>query len=469
MAKAKTLPAQILQVVQTTNADIPQTKIKTIAAKYAPYMQQVNDIAHDVAKLQKGNSEHVEQAKRARIDLGKICSAVEQRKKQDKAGLLLEANYYQALFNTVNGAARIVQDEAKEIEKFAELQAKRIAQELQEKRISQVTKYGVDGQYIDVGTMSEEVWQNFLLGTKTAWKQKQQAQEKAKQDEIDRLKKAEQEKKQLQLKLKKQQEQAAITSEKLQDLKSVGVEMTFANVAQMSEQDYKTLYSNSKKAHNARIKKQQQQQEAQQREQQQAQQQREQLIQKRTKQVQALGDFSNIHGMLMHDTLDIKFFEADLVAAQKVFNDLLQKAKHTIQQAQQQQQQQQKRAKQLQALGFIADTDAWLHMKANYRIFDVQLYKMVEQQWSEVLQDFDASVKIQQQLQIQQQAKALELEQQRKAQTQPDKQKLQAFISALISTPSPQLKTKAAQNIMADINTMLIKMETFVNGKLEKL
>jgi hypothetical protein len=68
---------------------------------YAPFMQQINEIAIEVQQLEKGNPEHLEMAKRYRIDLSKILFSSRKAKKQDNASLLLEQKFYDALFNVV--------------------------------------------------------------------------------------------------------------------------------------------------------------------------------------------------------------------------------------------------------------------------------------------------------------------------------------------------------------------------------
>ena len=457
--KTTTLPAQILQVVNNTDANIAKSKIQKIAACYAPYMQQVNDIAQDVAKLEKGNAQHVEIAKRARIDLGKICSAVEQQKKQDKASLLLEANYYQALFNTVNGAARLTQDEAKQIEKHAELEAKRIREELQATRIAQVQQYGVDGDYIDLGSMDEEVWNNFYLGTKTAWQQKQQAEKQAQEQEKKRAQKLEE------------------NYQKLAQLKNYGVTIQMQDINNMSQNDFDVLYAKSKKAYEDREKKKLKEQEEA-RKKLQAQQQAEQkLKQQRTKQIEVLGGFSNIHGMHMHSTLDLRFSEADLLLPKAAFDKLLKNAQQKIATQQKQDQLQEERSKQLHGMNFKRQSNkSWKHTGSDYVIWEISMRDSTPAHWKTILNNFEQHVqqqaqaqKILQQQQQQQAQREAQQKQQRELELAPDKKKLEVFMEQLLSTEAPQLQTEEGNKLIGDINTMLIKMDTYVSEKLEQM
>jgi len=101
---------------------IELTKAESIAANYSPILAEVQEQMTIVKTLVKGEAAHVDKAKRVRIDLGRIASKAANQKKIDKEDLLLQTRFIDALFNTVEGAARITQGEAKEIEEYFEKQ-----------------------------------------------------------------------------------------------------------------------------------------------------------------------------------------------------------------------------------------------------------------------------------------------------------------------------------------------------------
>jgi hypothetical protein len=474
-SKTKQLPVQILEIVKKESA-LPQTKIQRIAKHYAPFMQQVNEIAAQVATLEKGNPDHIETAKRARITLGTICSQVEQQKKSDKSSLLLEGNFYQALYNTVNSAARLTQNEAKEIEKFAELEAKRKAEELHISRIAQVQEYGVDGTYINLGEMSEEVWQNFLLGTKTSYQQKLDAEEKAAQDEKDRIAKAEKKQKEAERQLKIQQKAAQKREAELKlemetalknqnALEEVGIVKTLEQVRKLTAKQYNALMTKGKKE--------QQQKQAQQQKEQKAA--REQLAQ-RKKLFIDLGGFADIGNELMHAQLTIRITAMDLQMPQNLFDALYADTQAKIKEYKAKEKRLTTRYKQLKQLGFTTNGGAWLHAKANYRIFNVSVFGMEDQAWNESIKDFQealaqkiAAIKAENELAERKRKEAEQEQQARALAVAPDKQKIEAFMADLLSTKTPELDTSDGQHIMEKINEMLMRMETYVSNKLEAL
>lgn len=160
-----TLPKQLNEVV--TNSNISDlTKAQKIALNYAPFMEAVNDQMEIIKTLEKGNPEHLPIAKRVKLDLGKICSAVSEQKKNDKDSLLIETRFIDGLFNTVNGAARISQGEAKEIEQHAENLEKERIQAIQSERVSLLSEWVEDASERDLSSMDEDVWQSYLATKK---------------------------------------------------------------------------------------------------------------------------------------------------------------------------------------------------------------------------------------------------------------------------------------------------------------
>lgn len=178
---------------QAETKNLTPTKIEKIAFKYSPFMNEVHTHASDLKALEKGSEQDVEQAAIIRRALSKVCSRVGAQKTEDKKMLLAEQRFYDALHNTVVGAARLVQEEATQIEKHFEIQEKARVEKLQAERLAEVEQYGVDGDYINLADMQEEVWKNFKAGTKASYEQRIKAEQQAKADEEARIKKAEKE------------------------------------------------------------------------------------------------------------------------------------------------------------------------------------------------------------------------------------------------------------------------------------
>lgn len=183
------LPSEIKDVITSSHLH-DLTKAEKIASNYVPFMNNVTAQMQLLKVLKKGNKEDVAKAKRIKLDLGKICSSVTTQKKTDKDGVLLEGRFIDALFNTVNNAARITQGEAQEIEQYFEIQEKERLQKIQDKRIIELSKYVDDVSDRYLADMEEDVWVVYIASKK---KDSELLIEAKKQAEIDRISKEKEE------------------------------------------------------------------------------------------------------------------------------------------------------------------------------------------------------------------------------------------------------------------------------------
>jgi len=187
-----TLPVKIKEVVELSKIE-DLTKAEKIAFSYAPLMNEVTEQGDLIKQLKIGNEEDVEKAKRIKLDLGKICSRASQQKTIDKEIVLLESRFIDALFNTVNGAARLNQEEAKEIEQhFANIEKQRIDQ-LQLDREIEIRKYSDVTIIIPdfLGAMDNDTWVNYLAGNKVNYETKIEAERIVEQQRVEAEKAAE--------------------------------------------------------------------------------------------------------------------------------------------------------------------------------------------------------------------------------------------------------------------------------------
>ncbi|HBH49244.1 MAG TPA: hypothetical protein DDX98_11415 [Bacteroidales bacterium] len=431
------LPAPIKEVIGNTQIEVP--KAQAIAMNYAPFMQQINEIAIEVQQLEKGNPEHLEMAKRYRIDLSKICSAAERQKKQDKASLLLEQKFYDALFNVVNSAGRLIQGEAQEIEKYFEKQEAERIQRLHDERLAKVEKYGVNSDHIDLGRMEDDVWVNFYKGTKASYEQKLAAEKKAEEDRKLKERKAKEyakklaeENKRLQAEAKRKAEEAEVaqkkaldTSNRLAALFAIGVKKKPEEVSDLSNDQWKELYSNHKTEFN---KKQEEIRKAQEKEKQEKRKQLE-LIEKRV----------------------------------------------------------QSRLNELKKLGFDNQGNIHIHMQANFRIFGLQIESMPDNDWNEVIIDFknklnlakerieterkleEKRIEDQKRLEAIKKAETEEEERKKQAELAPDKEKIENYLVELLQVKQPKVETEGAKQIITNINKLLLKIEVYVEQKIKEL
>jgi hypothetical protein len=174
---------ELQEVIQNSNVS-DLTKAEQIALNYSPLFEQITEQSNILKGLEKGNKEHLAQAKRIRIDLGKIASAAEKQKKNDKDQILLEGRFIDALFNTVNGAARLTQNEAKEIEDYFEVQEQLRLEKLKAERWEQIRVFTNDVQPIGIEAMSDDVFEAFKNGLESQYNLKIEAEKQAEEKRI---------------------------------------------------------------------------------------------------------------------------------------------------------------------------------------------------------------------------------------------------------------------------------------------
>lgn len=180
------IPNELQEVIKTSNIQ-DLTKAEKIASNYAPIMNKVSEQMQLVKELKKGNLEDVEKAKRIRIDLGKIASEAEKQKKADKEVILLEGRFIDALYNSVNAAARLTQREAQEIETYFIEQERMRIEALENERRNLLLPYG-EIMPSGLGTMEQSVFEHYLKGQKLAHEARIEAEKKAEEERIAREK-----------------------------------------------------------------------------------------------------------------------------------------------------------------------------------------------------------------------------------------------------------------------------------------
>ncbi len=157
------LPVVIQEQIQISGMQ-DLTRAQAIAVNYAPFLAEIDEHADKLKALKKGVIGDDAKAKRIRIDLGKICSAADNQKKADKQTILLAGRFIDGLFNTINGAGRLTQGEAKEIEDYAEMLVIVKKNKLRLKREKEIAEFDVNPGTGDIADMNNEVWKYYIDG-----------------------------------------------------------------------------------------------------------------------------------------------------------------------------------------------------------------------------------------------------------------------------------------------------------------
>jgi len=182
MKNKETFPLVIEEQINSSGIT-ELSKAQEIAVNYVPFLSEIDDQTKLLKELEKGNEQHVQKAHRIKLDLGKICSRAENQKRTDKQLILVQGKFIDGLFNVVNGAARLTQLEAKEIElNFEKIESERI-EKVQIERANQLASFEMVAPP-SLGEMEKDVFDNFLSGVKLGYQAKKEAERKAEEEKI---------------------------------------------------------------------------------------------------------------------------------------------------------------------------------------------------------------------------------------------------------------------------------------------
>jgi colicin import membrane protein len=130
------------------------------------------------------NKETCQKARELRLRYVKVRTGTAEIHRELKAFYLNGGRFVDGWKNAQLFASQGKEKKLSDIENYYEnLESERIAK-LQEKRTKELEKYELDYIPDNLGSMPEDVWRNFLLGTKTNYENRKEAERKAEQERI---------------------------------------------------------------------------------------------------------------------------------------------------------------------------------------------------------------------------------------------------------------------------------------------
>lgn len=162
---------------------IEESKAADIAAQFKPMLDKMVELEteyNDVIALPIESAGP--QAKALRLKYVKIRTGTEKIHKEQKAFYLAAGRFVDGWKNAQLFAAQGIEKKLEEIENYAiNLEKERIAK-LQAEREAIVSKYEVDTTGMKLGEMTEQVFANFVLGVKTSYENKIEAERIAEEE-----------------------------------------------------------------------------------------------------------------------------------------------------------------------------------------------------------------------------------------------------------------------------------------------
>ena len=170
---------------------LQESKAKEIESLYVPMINLLSAMEDEFNELvvKEVTKELIPQAKDLRLRIAKVRIEAEKTRKEAKAEYLRAGNAIQGAYNTLAYAVESKEQKLKDIElHFEKLEAERIAK-LQVERVKLLSPYLSENDNtidnINLGLMDENVWNNFLTGTKTNYEQRIEAEKQAEKERIE--------------------------------------------------------------------------------------------------------------------------------------------------------------------------------------------------------------------------------------------------------------------------------------------
>jgi outer membrane translocation and assembly module TamA len=176
------------QIVELNAADfgLEETKAQQIASQFKPMLDKMVELEkeyNEVIKLPDDDPNRPKKAKEVRLKYVKVRTGTADIHKAQKAFYLSGGRYVDGWKNAQEFASIGKEEALEAIEKFAENEEKKRIASLQLDRENQLAEYGVVG-VPNLGTMQDEVFENFLAGSKMKYEAKLEAERKAEEERL---------------------------------------------------------------------------------------------------------------------------------------------------------------------------------------------------------------------------------------------------------------------------------------------
>lgn len=168
---------------------LEESKAAQIEAQFKPMLEKMTELEkeyNEIVALPEEDTSAAERAKALRLKYVKVRTGTAEIHKNQKAFFLAGGRFVDGWKNAQLFASQGIEEKLSLIENRAEIKEQERVAGVQKEREDALKPYGVENaESISLGLMSEQVWTNFLSGTKTAYETKVAAEEKAKADQIE--------------------------------------------------------------------------------------------------------------------------------------------------------------------------------------------------------------------------------------------------------------------------------------------
>lgn len=198
---------------------IEPSKAKQIRETFVPMAEMLEDFEDSYNQILKRAKKDIDdnlmaEAKRLRIDIGKVRIQTDKLRKEQKAEYLRAGQAIDAVAKILTWAVSDKEEKLKEIEKHAEIKEAERLQALQDERVKKLIKYLPEAENMNLSDMADDVWEAYFKTKKQEYEDKKKAEAEAEKQRIEAEKERKRKEKEAQERIKKLQEEAKAKEEK---------------------------------------------------------------------------------------------------------------------------------------------------------------------------------------------------------------------------------------------------------------
>ena len=156
-----------------------------IKSSYLPFLSQLAEIQGHSDKINFESPEKKDEliARELRLSVVKIRTGAEKLKDERKKMYLLRGNLEQASYNLIATSCKLTEEIFFNVEKQREINERKRIEKLRLERLAELQKYSPI-EPVGIGEMTDDVWESYLLGQKTAYEARIEAERKAEEERI---------------------------------------------------------------------------------------------------------------------------------------------------------------------------------------------------------------------------------------------------------------------------------------------
>ena len=165
---------------------LEETKAREIESVFVPMMDKMKELENEYNQLvvKEVCPEVCQEAKALRTKYVKVRTATAAIHKEAKAFYLAGGRFVDGWKNAQLYASQGIENKLKAIEEHYENIEKERKLKLKKERLAKIAPFEMDCEHVDLGEMTEDVWQNFFAGAKATFEAKKEAERKAEEERI---------------------------------------------------------------------------------------------------------------------------------------------------------------------------------------------------------------------------------------------------------------------------------------------